>query len=859
MQRIVRIAVLAIFLGSSTVGGAESAQESPTPAATPAATQRLAPKVARLAHELGVSLDARAVIDPRVGLRQLLRSLDETVNRMDFAPEDLMMELVLRNFVAELHGFAAARGPWNDSVAVATSGVPETDRVAAALNGVVSILAERSPRGRAKARPEGTAVASVGTGSISGTINRDGTGFLLPDVVVRVFDSSGSYAGQDTTDATGTYAVTGLGTGRYFAVTQGSADFYIDEVYLDRICYNPWSCGVTLGTPIPVTDGVDTPGIDFGLEIGGYITGQVWEAVTYTGLTPVSVAAYDAHGMIAGTGVTRASDYKYITAGLPTGDYFVGAFDSTQLHVWEVHDNIPTAGSRKDVFTGTAVHIIADDLPVILNFELVLAGSIEGTVTEEGTGTPVASAYMQMYEGDGTLLRSLSATAMGEYAFGSLPSGSYFVTCNGYMYVIELWDNHPCLECDVTTGSPIVVTQPSPTTGIDFVLGKGGRILGTITASGSGAPLEWANAYVQDATGRIVDRGYTAADGSYATFGAAPTGSYFVQAVGPTGGYISEVYPNTPCLWCLPTIGTAVAVTAGEDTTGIDFSLDSGGQISGAATIEGWGDPLNDASVFVYDSGGNYIGGGWAYDGVYQTSALPTGTYFATATGWALGVGLQLELFDDLPCPYELCDPTTGTAIGVTAPDSTPNIDFDLPFGARITGVVEDAGGGFGLSGITVDIYDAGGSLVVYARSGTYGSYVTDGLANGTYYAVAEDNAGGGYASELYDGTPCDGCDVTTGTPIVISSTSNYEGVDFSLSVPSVCSGESHLDMTSTSPESGTETFEACETITAGGTFGVQATGVVDLRAGLKIILTNGFFVESGATVTFEIDPNLLP
>jgi hypothetical protein len=223
-------------------------------------------------------------------------------------------------------------------------------------------------------------------------------------------------------------------------------------------------------------------------------------------------------------------------------------------------------------------------------------------------------------------------------------------------------------------------------------------------------------------------------------------------------------------------------------------------------------------------------------------------------------VGLQSELFDDLPCPYELCDPTTGTAIGVTAPDETPNVDFVLPLGARIAGVVEDASTGFALSGMTVDIYDAGGSLVVTAKSNTYGRYASDGLANGTYYALAEDNTGAGYASELYDNTPCDGCDVTTGTPIVISSASPYDGVDFSLSIPTVCTvGENHLDLTSTSPVSGTETYEACETITAGGTFGVESPGVVDLRAGLKITLTDGFFVESGATVTFNIDPTLVP
>jgi hypothetical protein len=143
---------------------------------------------------------------------------------------------------------------------------------------------------------------------------------------------------------------------------------------------------------------------------------------------------------------------------------------------------------------------------------------------------------------------------------------------------------------------------------------------------------------------------------------------------------------------------------------------------------------------------------------------------------------------------------------------------------------------------------------VVTATSGNYGLYHTEGLADGTYYALAEDNSGAGYLSELFDGTSCDGCDVTTGTAIVISSTDTYQGIDFSLAPPGTVI---HLDLTSVGPVSGSETFEASETITAGGTFGVQSPGDVVLRAGEKVILTNGFFVESGATLTIEIDAGL--
>ena len=49
-----------------------------------------------------------------------------------------------------------------------------------------------------------------------------------------------------------------------------------------------------------------------------------------------------------------------------------------------------------------------------------------------------------------------------------------------------------------------------------------------------------------------------------------------------------------------------------------------------------------------------------------------------------------------------------------------------------------------------------------------------------------------------------------------------------------------------------TETYEACDTITA-DTFTIEGTGVVTFRAGNLIILENGFSVESGGELTAEI------
>jgi hypothetical protein len=777
---------------------------------------------------------------------------------MEFTTDDLMMELTLRSFLEQIHAFVDGRA-WGAQHGVGVQ------QIAGALEGLVRILAERPRAGRVEARSVDTGVAkSTGTGSISGTVTREGTPTALEGIEVQVFDVNGSWAGNAATDASGNYVVGGLGTGTYFAMTYKAGDIYIDELYVDTVCFNSWSCPITTGTPISVTDAVETAGIDFGLEVGGYITGNVVDEDTWLGLvTSTAVTAVDKYGVIVSSAMAGTPNGKYFVYGLPTGDYFVLAASSG--YVSEVHEDIPIYGWISEVFAGTPVHVVQGDVGPTVLFYLAPAGSIEGTVAESGTGTPIPGAFIGVYDAAGASLPGfVSSDGTGAFTKGQLPSGSYYVTCTTNTYLPVLWDGsggEVCVGCDVTTGEAIVVTQPDTESGIDFVLEeKGGRILGTVTVEGSpSTKIENAIINVFDGSGTPLDAGISIGNGTYETFGTLPTGSYTVTA--SHSDYITEVYEDMECFPCWnPTSIPPVTVDAPDDTTGIDFSLSPGGAVEGTVTVEGSVSPIN-VGVTLYDSGGNAVASAGPWEGDYTASGLPTGTYYATAQGAQSGLGLQGELFDDILCLYGSCDVLTGNSISVTSPTTTSNVDFDLLFGGRFAGRVTDASTGIPLvTGIRVDVYDSGGVLVGSTPPSTYGLYSTEGLATGTYYALARDTSSAGYASELYDGMPCDGCDVTTGTAIVISSTDTYGGIDFSLSVPAVCTvGETHLNLTSTSPVSVTKSYEACETITAGGTFGVESPGDVALHAGMLITLTNGFFVENGATATFEIDPGLIP
>ena len=72
------------------------------------------------------------------------------------------------------------------------------------------------------------------------------------------------------TDGSGHFTSPGLATGTYYAKTERSGG-YIQTLYASTTCLY---CNVMSGTPIVVTSGGTTTGVDFSLTLGGRIAGQ---------------------------------------------------------------------------------------------------------------------------------------------------------------------------------------------------------------------------------------------------------------------------------------------------------------------------------------------------------------------------------------------------------------------------------------------------------------------------------------------------------------------------------------------------------------------------------------------------------
>jgi len=515
-------------------------------------------------------------------------------------------------------------------------------------------------------------VLSLG-GRVAGTVTRADAGQPLASARVSVYNAAGGQISSATTDASGQYVSQGgLPTGKYTVLVSPpySSTDLASRLYKGIDCLASYSadCAPGSGDAVSVTSPGTTSGIDFALPVAGAISGTVTDAITGAGIPGLSVSAnvVNAAGSRTSRSAQTGASGAFSIAGLPPGGYYVVAHGRQTAYVDQLYSNVACAAC--DVRLGRRVDVRAGATTAGVSFALTRGGAIGGRVTSAATGLGLG-AGVWAYTDAGQLARSVTAAPGGSYTIPGLPPGSYRVLAveDGFGYVDQLYRGTPCPNqaCVIPGGTPVAVAAGATTTGIDFVLATSGSITGFVRDAGGQAA--WGG-YVFGFDGGF---GWVQVDGHYRLTGLAPGGQYVETGA---GDLVNEVYDDVPCFGCDPAVSgaTAVAVVAGAETSGIDFTLDGGASISG--TVTSAGQPVGGAEVRLLKSGGRYQywTGSTRVDGTYRQPGVPPGTYYAVATK----DGFDSRLYDSLACPGA-CDPTTGTPITVSGAAVT-GIDFSL-------------------------------------------------------------------------------------------------------------------------------------------------------------------------------------
>jgi len=505
-------------------------------------------------------------------------------------------------------------------------------------------------------------------------------------------------------------------------------------------------------------------GVVSAAEIGGNV-----HASGGAVLSGVEVRILDTSGSFFDLTTTDGSGH-YSFNDLDPGNYFLWT-RNRMGYIDELYSDIPCVGGC-DYFSGTPV--TAGDGVDGIDFELARGGAISGSITADDGGDPLPGIEVSVYDSEGRQVEHVETSATGAWETETgLPDGEYFLTTgNEDGYFDEIWDDQPCNgACDPTTGDAVTVTAPDMTGDIDFSLSRGGRISGTVTSSGDGAPIENVRIDFFDAEGNLITSARPDGTGSYISDAALAPGSYHA-VTDNWWGHVDELYDDVVCFsGCALEDGTPITVGSGN-TGNIDFILDPGGWITGTVTDQQTGDPLENLGIEVFDSEGHRAGTVFPdSSGVYWVSGLPSGHYYLEASPWDDHLS---QLFDGITC-IDQCDPSGGDPISVTQPDITSGIDFQLVSGGVIRGSV-DTYSGNPPEGGDVLILDEEGFPVVVVSLDIHGRFNSGAIPAGRYYLLI-DAFDDDLVDEIYDNIPCvDFCDPeVVGTPIDLGTGETLE------------------------------------------------------------------------------------
>lgn len=678
-----------------------------------------------------------------------------------------------------------------------------------------------------------------GTSIINGHV-QDTMGNPVEGLRIEIYEIVGNnqnYLLTTNTDPLGDYSLGTLNAGTYVVYAADYPDDYIDLLWETTapINCNLYGCEVPLGSHINLASASIINSIDFVVEMGGTIAGNITDASSLNGVTTFTakLANNDTNNIYRFVAqMNESGDGSYIIRGIPDGDYRLylepdSNSPTPNLHIPAIYGGPQCNGCSRMVYDGigSLLTISSANALTAIDFSVSLGASISGNIVDNDTLNPLMEiglimvfnelninlAYTIVY---GT---NYDAAADGSYFLGGLLAGSYYVQGGDLgreFYRRELYNNRECYYagCNRGDGDPVVLSALENRVGINFLLNKGGKISGSVTDNLNVpiVPVDGSSNYVEfyNNLEQVVGSARIKSDGSYIAARAMPAGSYaartgsmfFGNLIAP---YINEKYNDIPCAGLSCDLTTAdITVSTSTTTANIDFALDQGLSFSGTITDLSSGNPIPNVYVLVYkDMGAGTVKfANWATTsdgsagnppaGSFEVSGLEAGTYYArTNNGSNLPFfGLTPPppsawidiLYSNIACPG-VCDVSAGTPIVLsTVRGTNPIIDFSLPQGATIAGKITNFSNNASIPEITVNIYDAQGVFVSSTQSDNQGNYISKGLEAGSYYLTT--SSFDVLVDVKYGDQPClSSCNPLEAIPVVLTELENKTAINFTL------------------------------------------------------------------------------
>lgn len=340
------------------------------------------------------------------------------------------------------------------------------------------------------------------------------------------------------------------------------------------------------------------------------IIGNVTYSGSISGSHPIKIAAWTAFPPTsppAGETTIAQPGGSYILTWLFDGSYFVTAFLDANDN-GECDEGEPEGQYDADA-DGNPDSVSVSGGGMVIGVDIVLedpppTGSITGTVTDAGTGVPIANLHVYAEDYDIEEGRGGADTdASGVYTITGLTSGNYRVGtcagCTGLTYTDEYYDD--ALDPELATQVSVLV--PNSTGSINFALSQGGTIVGRVMMP-DGSPAQHAPVNVEKTDGSFFAHAGTDHEG-YFRKGGLGTGNYWLTLEIPWG--TSGIVPPEPKPFTvtdtnvLVDVGTITYTTAVKHIVGRVERTDSTGvgnvEVNASRKgAEGWAHTQTDSS-----------------------------------------------------------------------------------------------------------------------------------------------------------------------------------------------------------------------------------------------------------------------
>jgi len=437
-------------------------------------------------------------------------------------------------------------------------------------------------------------VALIETATIAGTVRMPGGGTRanIPVSVAFQLGDGTWYQTFGSTQADGSFSVNALAPRSYRVCSGGIESGALQQCFdhLDHVS----ASGEPAFSAVTVGEGEERTGIDFDLDNGGSISGQLVDAHTSSPLAgyAADLQLYDAAGEFLGDqAFTTDAGGHYQVRGLPNGTFHVvlassGPFiDDSQVYPAIACD------PNCDPLLGDLVTIAASGDVAHIDFSFHPDALVHGKVVDAADGVGLDGVVVSAYVAVPTPMGTSYALVWSTTSHGA--EGAYELYLRGYdvaePYYIAAEPAapffstvYPGVSCTILrscigNGVPLSVHPAATLEGINMTLPTGSAISGRVTDAASGVPL-LAAIDVFDVTDQAVWWGFTNADGSYSS-NAFPAGTYHAVATVAGWPFACAVYLDRPC----PAAGaplssvnpTPLILQTGEVRTGTDFRIDT--------------------------------------------------------------------------------------------------------------------------------------------------------------------------------------------------------------------------------------------------------------------------------------------